>query len=90
MLIELPWDWGMVVDVVEPIRKNVVAATRRIVEVANLIYEVAGIPRENTWIPRLRWTCAVRYYRATKNIVGVQQIVGPKTSFSAIKARLGI
>jgi len=89
-LLDLPWDWGTLADVVDPVGQSPITAAARVTKTAKELYALARVPMSAGWIRDLRWTCAARYYKASKNLVGCLQILGPKMSPALIRDRLGV
>jgi integrase len=77
-LLAWPWTWGSVVDIVSPVSSGPsrsANSTRRITELAKVLFERSGVaPLGRTWIPSCRWAATIRYYEITGNIVGAAHI----------------
>ena len=77
-LLSFPWEWGVIGDLVDPVKSVSAKKDYGRAHVHRLIRDVftrAKVTYSSGWATRLRWSAAWQYHNKTGNLVGAAQIL---------------
>jgi hypothetical protein len=77
-LMNWPWSWGSIVDIVSPRFPNPDLAIAAIGRLSKHVFGIAGVEMQEHWSISCRWSSALRYYRTTGCLVGASHIIGSR------------